>query len=619
MTDQNGRGYRGDVLPAPSHARRPDELVWSDSSARAVLQLMVEAVAEMIGFEVAVLSVILGDQMVTVAYTGPEEFRGYLEEPDPVAVLDPVLEQAEVWERFRFLATEDYDPESLEGHWVIWDDGHERGPDSWRPHDVLLGVLHDGDRLIGVLSVDRPLDGRRPDPRQRRLLEKYAAQAERAVITAFEREALVKQVEHAASARRLIRAASMPTEASLESVIMHTHRPLVEGFQAVGSWVQVLDPEAGHALRRDGSTVEISESVVELARQFAPKLWASQEAVVVGQDVEPLAGVQRIDGPILAASRAQLEQFNVASMLAVALGAGGDCLGFLAVFRRAEDPPWSAVEVESALQIGHDLGAALVAARALESERVLVRELQQLEDYRSQLISTLSHELRTPLTVIAGNLELLEGVVLDESGARIAEAMSRGTLRMQKVVDDLLLLATVSDPAHPLEPRPVDLRRLVDDVVALVETTAKLKELTLEVELGVDALIVSGDHVELDRMVANLLSNAVKYTPQGGHVSVRAVRRSEEVVLQVRDDGLGISEEDQAALFGAFFRSTNPDALREQGTGLGLTIVSTVVGRHGGTLDVESALGEGTTFTVTLPLDRSAGARGQSRQTNASS
>ena len=85
------------------------EAGWSDSSARAVLQLMVESVAEMVGFEIATLCVVLDDQLVTVAYTGPEEFREYLMEPDPVSVLDPVLAQAEEWGRWRFLAAEDWD------------------------------------------------------------------------------------------------------------------------------------------------------------------------------------------------------------------------------------------------------------------------------------------------------------------------------------------------------------------------------------------------------------------------------------------------------------------------------------------------------------------------------
>ena len=113
--------------------------------------------------------------------------------------------------------------------------------------------------------------------------------------------------------------------------------------------------------------------------------------------------------------------------------------------------------------------------------------------------------------------------------------------------------------------------------------------------------VVGGDPEELRRLVANLVSNAVKYSLDGGTVEVGLERRADEVVLTVADHGLGISEEDQERLFIEFFRSTNPEALRRPGTGLGLAIVARIVARHEGRIDVDSALGRGTTVTVTLP------------------
>ncbi|MGB0102176.1 MAG: ATP-binding protein [Nocardioides sp.] len=568
---------------------------WSDSSARAVLQLMVESVAEMVGFEVALLSVVLDEQLVTVAYTGPEEFRAYLEEPDPVAVLDSVLAHAVEWgPRLRFIpATE---ASALDGHWVILEQATPATPDAWHPEDALLAVLTDDvdGRPVGVLSVDKPLSGRKPDARQRSLLERYAAQAERAVLTAFEREALVQQVAHAESARRLIRAASMPVHASLEEVLRTTHRPLVEGFGASGSWIQLLRQgggDVGYARSHDGEMVHLDDDVVALAEELAPDLWRDQRILVVsaGETTEVSEVVHR-----------QLADLELSSVLAVPLGVGAECLGFLVLSRRAQDPPWTQVELDSALQIGHDLGAALVTARALERERSLVHELQQLDDYRSHLIATLSHELRTPLTVIAGNLEMLGGLDLDETGERHHQAMTRGTARMERVVEDLLLLAQVSNPQHPLVRVPVDLGDIAREVVDLVASTATAKGVDLCVAVE-PRLQVGGDPSELDRLVGNLVSNAVKYTPAAGTVSVSVARREDRVVLEVSDDGIGISEEDQVGLFGAFFRTTNPDALREPGTGLGLAIVATIVERHDGTVAVASTLGDGTTFTVSLP------------------
>ncbi len=237
---------------------------WTDSSSLSVLQLMVESVTEMIGFEVAVLSVVVGSDLVTMAYAGPDEFREQAYVTDPAWVLDPVLEQAQTWGRFHFLAAEDIVGE-FAGTWIETVVTRQEGADAWHPRDVLIGVLTDETgAMCGTLSVDMPLSGRRPDAAQRRLLERYAAQAERAVATAFERERLVQQVRHAEGARRLIRAASMSAQASLEAVLQRTHRPLVEAFSASGTWIQVLGLDSAHrgyARSHDGQSVQLSATV----------------------------------------------------------------------------------------------------------------------------------------------------------------------------------------------------------------------------------------------------------------------------------------------------------------------------------------------------------------------
>ncbi|GAA4691450.1 sensor histidine kinase [Nocardioides conyzicola] len=581
-----------------------DHTGWSDSSARAVLQLMVESVAELIGFEIAALSVVLDGDLVTVAYTGPDEYRDYLMNAvDPVSVLDPVLERAETWGRYRFLDA-DVDHVELEGHWVMVAPDRSDHPDSWNPENVLIGLLAGDDgELVGVLSVDQPVSGRRPDAAQRDLLERYAAQAERAVLTAFEREELVHQVAQADAARRLIRSAAMPAQASVEAVLVHTHAPLVEGFQASGLWIEMFDGDErhrGHACDREREIIEVPDAIVELARAIAPLLWAEQQVFVMGNEPAPAADAvlpgDLVDEAVQYTMAADLDR-----VLAVPLGAGAECLGLLVLTRNFAQPVWSSVEQASALEIGHDLGAALLTARALERERGLVRQLQELDDYRSQLFATLSHELRTPLTVISGNLEIVGGLAIDDGAKVFLDAMGRGAERMQKVVDDLMLLARVTHPRHPLTRISVDLREVAEDVVTLLDSTAISKGLTLDVHLDDGPLLVLGDPAEIDQLLANLVSNAVKYTPSGGTVTLSVRRRDDDVEVRVADDGLGIAEEDQARIFRAFYRTENPEALSEPGTGLGLAIVATVVERHGGRVEVDSHLGQGSIFTVTLP------------------
>jgi len=557
---------------------------------------MVESVAELVGFEVAALSVVLGDELVTLAYTGPEEHREYMEQPDPVSVLESVLAKAVPWgPRLRFL--EATPVEELEGHWVHFEQVPTDHPDAWRADEELFAVLSDDDgAVVGILSVDRASSGRRPDARELGLLERYAAQAERAVLTLFERQDLLEQITRAESARQLIRSASRPTLGSLEDVLRHTHGQLVASFDARGSWLHVFQPDGpGVSVARThtGAETQLPSAVATHVGEFAPDLWARQQPLVLAADSLP----EEVPPWI----RDLLVRREVSSVLGVALGVGAECVGFMALSRGAAQPAWSPVEIASVQQIGHDLGAALMTARALERERNLVAELKRMDDYRSQVIAMLSHELRTPLTVISGNLELLGDTALDEQALAYHEAMGRGTERMRVVVDDLLLLARVSNPGHPLVEQPVDLRAVVGEVVSLVESTARSKGVTLTITVGPEPLVVTGDAVELDRLVGNLVSNAVKYTHTGGTVRVSAARRDGEVELTVTDTGLGISDEDQQGLFQAFFRTTNPEALRESGTGLGLATVATIVERHQGRIAVGSRLGEGSTFTVNLP------------------
>ena len=447
-----------------------------------------------------------------------------MEQPDPVSVIEPLLAKAVPWgPRLRYL--EATPVEELDGHWVHFDQVPTDHPDAWRADEELFAVLSGDDgAVVGILSVDRATSGRRPDARELGLLEKYAAQAERAVLTLFERQALLEQVAHAESARHLIRSASRPTHGSLEDVLRLTHGQLVAGFDARGSWLHVFQPPGpGVDVVRThaGQQVEIEPELVEFVSQVASELWKEQRPLILTRDdiadrLPP--GVGR-----------HLASPDVQWMLGVALGVGEECVGFMALWRYADQPGWSPVEIASAQQIGHDLGAALMTARALESERKLVSRLQQNEDYRSQLVAMLSHELRTPLTVISGNLELLGDTDLDAQAKRYHEAMGRGTERMQTVVDDLLLLARVSNPDHPLVRLPVDLRSVMREVVSLVESTARSKGVTLTVDLDPAPLVVPGDAIELDRLVGNLVSNAVKYTGSGGTVAVNARRREDEV------------------------------------------------------------------------------------------
>ena len=218
----------------------------------------------------------------------------------------------------------------------------------------------------------------------------------------------------------------------------------------------------------------------------------------------------------------------------------------------------------------------------------------------------MAHELRNPLTAIMGHLEMLESSP-DITGTALSSlsVMDRGTQRLARVIEDLLLLAKVGDPHHPVIAVPVDLHHVVDEVVELSSVAADRKGIIVSVQAPAGPLVTLGDADELDRLCANLVSNAIKYTPDGRTVTIELTRDGDEVVLCCSDEGIGISAEDQEQLFEEFFRSTNPAAVALPGTGLGLAIVKRIVERHDGRIEVESELGKGSTFRVRLPAQPS--------------
>jgi signal transduction histidine kinase len=580
----------------------------ADQVFRDALQLIAEGVTETVGFQLATISVVRTApdgtlELEVIADAGDEDGgEAIIGRRTPLASLLDEIEHAEVWGQFRFLPHDRSGPQDLANDygWVVADVEPIDAPDAWHPLDLLVALLHDQHgALRGTLAIDLPENGRRPGPEQRRLLEKFADQAARTVVTTLEREELAEQVRLAGTARTIVRSASAHRD--LPDVLAQCQTGLVEGFRAHGSWIQTFDEDgrgSGAVYASDGRQVELPDDLVTLAERAARQCWADQATVVI-------TGGHRVPGVLSADEQAAivafLDSIGVSSLLFVPLGAGQECLGNL-VLTRTGTFEWTELDRQAALDIGHDVGRVILNARTFQREHELVVELQALDTYKSQLIATVSHELKNPLTAINGYLEILQASPDLTAGDRAAvEAMGRGTGRLSRVVEDLLLMSKVGDPHHGIIPAAVDVTRIVSEIADLVDVTARRKRLELDVDLPSGPVTARGDAAEIDRLVANLVSNAVKYTPDGRRVAIRVSRSDDRVRIEVADEGLGISADDQQHLFDEFFRSTNPDAFSQPGTGLGLSIVKRIVERHDGDIAVSSELGCGSTFTVTLP------------------
>ena len=229
---------------------------------------------------------------------------------------------------------------------------------------------------------------------------------------------------------------------------------------------------------------------------------------------------------------------------------------------------------------------------------------------KSEFLSNMSHDIRTPMNAVMGFTALLakepdNGVKVREYTRKISAASNH----LLGLINDILDISKIESGKVSMRQSVFSLGELLDSVNVVVRPMATAKQQHFDVELGeMSHELFVGDKVRINQILINLLSNAVKYTPVGGHIRFSVADKGvsssafERIEFQVTDDGYGISEEFQKVIFDPFTRAENGNVHREVGSGLGLAITKNVVDLMGGTIDLKSALGKGSTFTVELPL-----------------
>jgi signal transduction histidine kinase len=245
-----------------------------------------------------------------------------------------------------------------------------------------------------------------------------------------------------------------------------------------------------------------------------------------------------------------------------------------------------------------------MAADSIENAR-LYQEAQNAIRARDQFLSIAAHELKTPLTSLLGNAQLVERRAERDGSftgpaAKAVRTIAQQAKRLNKMILALLDVSRIETGRLDIERVPMDLCGLVRRVVEEIQPTLDKQSVDCLTPTG--ALMIDGDEVRMEQVVQNLLANAIKYSPSGGPVVVRVERRADQACLMVTDVGLGISEHDQRDLFRPFYRASNTDTRYVSGMGIGLYVVREIVSLHDGTVAVESREGEGSTFSVCLPL-----------------
>jgi PAS domain S-box-containing protein len=427
-------------------------------------------------------------------------------------------------------------------------------------------VVERGEPILDELLVERRPDGSLRYYRHNRLALRDATGAVVAVVSASSDITALKEAEHA-----------LARERDLLQSILDALPANVYLKDAAGRYLRI-NRAAAHYLGLDDPAVAIGQT----AEDLWPPDWAAEfrredEAVLTGAPFTRQVEGVHADGVV---------RDYLYSRVPV-----HDGLGNVA----------GTVTVSTDVTVMKEAERRL--AEALAKEQATTAELENLSRAKSGFLSMLTHEFRTPLTAIQGYADLIHDREFDLSPEEIREyagEIAASAQRLTRMTSDLLELDRVRAKRVVLGLAPTDLGAVAREVVNLLRSSTGGHDFLLDLDGAVPPILADGDR--LTQVVINLVGNAIKYSPDGGTVMVRTRRDGDDVLLSVGDRGIGIPEELLEHIFEPYVRISNAGGRGIVGTGLGLPIARELVTLHGGRIWAESRAGEGTTFTVRLPI-----------------
>ncbi|GAB4193487.1 MAG: hypothetical protein OHK0022_08440 [Roseiflexaceae bacterium] len=384
-------------------------------------------------------------------------------------------------------------------------------------------------------------------------------------------------------------AASLDYEATLAALVR-----LAVPFLATWCFVDVV---------QDDGTIQTvalehrDPAIVPLARQALGRLLVlpldQQAFPTAGQLVEPPAHIALEPN-----DQQLLRTVGCHSIICLPLLVGGRQFGRIGLVRDERQARYDASDLQLAEELARRVAMALEHAQ-------LYQALQDAVTARDQFLSIAAHELRSPLTALMGHLSLLErrAVRANSLTPELAQSLAvlqRQSSRLKRLIEELLDISRLQLGRLQLALAPLDLCDVVRQVVDEMRLVLDQHPLTLQ--LPDTPVMLSGDSVRLHQVVQNLLENAVKYSPDKTPILVRVAVQGGQVTLAVIDQGIGIPATDLPQIFTRFYRASNVDGALSSGLGLGLSVIRELVTLHGGTITVQSVQGQGSTFTLSLPL-----------------
>jgi len=301
--------------------------------------------------------------------------------------------------------------------------------------------------------------------------------------------------------------------------------------------------------------------------------------------------------------RENLIESGIRAILAVPMVREDRLIGCLAVTRNhpGEFPPET---IELLRTFTTQSALAIQNARLFHEIEQKSRELQVASQHKSEFLANMSHELRTPLNAIIGYSELLEEEAGDLDGGRLVpdlQKIATAAKHQLSLINDILDLSKVEAGRMELDLSEFDLPHAIENALILVRERASRRGIRLGSTIDERLGVMRGDERKVKQVLLNLLSNALKFTPEGGRIGVRAGVQDGVAEVCVTDTGVGIAPEDQEAVFEEFRQVGTADK-KVEGTGLGLALCRRFVELHGGRIWVKSQVGQGSTFTFTLPV-----------------
>lgn len=348
----------------------------------------------------------------------------------------------------------------------------------------------------------------------------------------------------------------------------------------------------------------------DAAREQTTSLWSAAEALAV-PDHQTVPGHQTDQPSALAEGLRKWSGLgSVRASVALPVGEGESALGIIWIAQLDKSRDWTRAEVALIQHVAGNLAHSLIQGHLISAQLQVLQQLRELDRAKTDFLATVNHELRTPLTSITAYLDMIRdgaGGPVPQGIEAMMDVISRNSDRLRRLIEDMLTVSQ-QDTAGNLNLKQVELGQVLRIVVAALRPLAESRNVTITGADSHEDVKVLADEAQLEQVFTNIVANAIKFTPNAGRISISFMTAasgadSPSAVVNVTDTGVGIPEQEIAQVFTRFYRASNASSAAIPGSGLGLAIAHDIVRRHGGSLNLSSVLGEGTTVSVQLPVD----------------